>query len=309
MQPEQDNFTENNVNVPPPVPYPVEEQQPVYAQPQPQIQQQQQPQPVPVSEPVQAQYNQPAYVQPASYNSGGYFNTLKTLFTNPKAYFDNPPANILQSIIFPAINLGFMMLVLFMTTLISVLTINNEEGSSPFDKLTGEFWGQLFKSIGLSSLYIALFLAIIAGIIYVFALVAKRSAEYKDILSMNSIFSLNFLAVAVSAIVKLAFSWVDSADFSSVITMICGLLTSLVFVYAAVLIIQGISEVTQFNFFKSTAIFVVSSVLIVFIAGKIVTDIPANGDFGLSFGGYSNSVSKTSDVLDSLKTLRDLLNY
>lgn len=287
MNPNEQMVPENNPVAPPPQP------QQYVQQPQP-VQMQQQP-----------VYNQAA---PSGNYVGGYFNTLKTLFTNPKSFFDNPPTTFLQSIIFPAINLVIMLLVLLVTTIISTLTTYNTEGTSPFDKLNGDFWGQLFKSVGLSALYVVLFLAVIAGIIYVFALIAKKSANYKDILSMSSIFSLNFLAVSVTAIIGLAFSWVDNADFSSVIGMISGLIASLVFVYATVMIIQGISSVTEFNLFKSTAIFVVSSLLVVFIAGKIVTDLPKDGDLGLSFGNYSNSVTKTNEIVNSLKALQNTLN-
>ena len=241
--------------------------------------------------------------------ASGYFGTLKSLFTNPTAFFDSPPASWLQALLFPVINLAIMLLVQFFVVLLSVLTMPRPEGSkgSNFDTLTGDFWGQLFKGLGLSALYAVIFIAAIAGIIYIFTLIARKDTSYRDILSMGSIFSLNFLAVAVTSLIGLLNVWITSADFVSIVNQITGLVTSLVFVYATVLIIQGIASVTSFNMIKSTAIFVVSMALIVFITGKIVQDLPKNGDFSIDFGGYSNSISKTTQIVNSLKSSLDSL--
>jgi hypothetical protein len=100
---------------------------------------------------------------------------------------------------------------------------------------------------------------------------------------------------------------VDNADFASVISLINSLIISLVFIYAAVLIIDGISEVTGFDMLKSAAILVVSTLLITFLMGKLFHS-DFSGYFNISFGGYNSPSSVTvqsiqNTVQDSLKNL------
>ena len=250
------------------------------------------PEPVVTPQPAPAPVQQPvAAPQPVVNNNVGsesfiktYINTLKTLFTNPKAFFDNPPATLAKSLIFPGINLAIMAIISIITQIISALTIKTVLVSVTVD---ADFFGTLFKNLGLSALYIAIFLAAIAGIIMVFALISKKTVTFKDIFSMSSIFSLNFLALAVSLIIGLFAGWVGNIDFYSITGLISNIVVSLVFVYAGILIIQGINEVSGFNIFKSTAIYVVSIIMMAFIFGKMITTFYA--DFSISFGQYSNS--------------------
>jgi len=174
--------------------------------------------------------------------------------------------------------------------------------------MNGDFWGNIFKSAGLSGLYAIIFLAAMAGIIMIFALIAKKDVVFKDILSMSSIFSLNFLAIAVVAILGLLNVWVDNTDFNGIVNMITNLVTSLVFIYAVVLMIQGITTVTGFNIFKSTAIFVASAIILLFVCGKMITTFAA--DFRISFGGYNNSLNSSASsatVNSLLKKTEDLM--
>jgi hypothetical protein len=290
MNPNEQMVPENNPVAPPPPPPPAPPApvQPVYQQP-----------------PVQPPAPQPAYV-PTSYQNptSGYFNTLKMLFTDPKSFFDNPPANFVHSLIFPAINLGVMVLVVFLTKIIATLTysiptsIYNTDAPTGFARLTADFWGETFKSFGLGFLYAAIFLFAIAGIMMIFALISRKTTTFKDIFAMGSIFSLNFLAVAITSIIGLLIVWITNADFVSIVGLVNNLIISLVFVYAGVLIIQGISTVTAFNFFKSTAIYVLSTILLVFIMGKVIKTFP--NDFGISFGQYSNGSSVNLISIDSV---------
>jgi len=290
MQPNNDNQPVSNNNVD--SPQPINTNPPVVAPvPQPVAPQVV----VPVAAPVQAP-------QPNVYNNNqysndnfilAYFKTLKTLFVDPKSYFDNPPINLVKSLIFPAISLAIMALMVIITSVIKVLTAPTIKttlfgiSTTTGPKLSGEFFGELFKNLGLSALYVVIFLAAISGIIMVVALISKKTVAFKDIFSMSSIFSLNFLAVSVSLVFSLIAGWVNNIDFSSIIYLLSNIVVSLVFVYACILIIQGINQVSGFNIFKSTAIYVVSIILMAFIFGKVIKTFP--NDFSISFGSYSNS--------------------
>ncbi len=329
MQP--DNIIPNNLNTSPDTQPPASPvQQPVtVSQPVQPIIQQPIPQPVQaiVQPPIQQSVPQQNYSQ-TSYSeaSSGYFGTLKALFTNPKAYFDNPPVNFLKSVLFPAINILAMGVILMLTRIIATISAPVSKPASDalsyfsssadtvalksgFELLTGDFWGALFKNFGLSSLYAVIFLAAIAGIIMIFALIAKKDVVFKDILSMSSIFSLNFLAVAVVAVLGLLNVWVINADFNGIMNLIMNLVTSLVFVYAAVLMIQGITTVTGFNLFKSTTIFVASAIILIFICGKMISTFAA--DFSMSFGGYNNSLSSSTSAVTAINqvnsTYKDIM--
>ena len=259
MQPNNDNqpISDNNLTSPQPntINPPV-----VAAVPQAQV----------VAQPVavQSQPAQPVSFSSNQYNSEGfmvtYLKTLKTLFTDPKSFFDNPPVSFVKSLIFPAINLVIMALMVIITSIIRVLTTPTAKislygiSASTGPKLDGDFFGALFKNLGLSTLYVIIFLAAISGIIMIVALISKKTVSFKDIFSMSSIFSLNFLAVSVSLILSLIIGWVGNVDFSSVMYLLSNIVVSLVFVYACILIIQGINQVSSFNIFKSTAVYVVS---------------------------------------------------
>jgi len=265
------------------------------------------------NQPVNNTQYQPVQSQTVSYateysgGTSGYLETLKAIVTKPQEYFSNEPNSFLKSLIFPVINLVVMLVVLIITSIISIVTAPIptylSDTVSPFSKLTGDFWGELFKNAGLSALFAVIFLAAIAGIIYLSALIAKKNVSYNYVLSICSIFSLNFLAGAVVSIIALLNVWVSNADFNSIISQIIYLITSLVFVYAIVLIIQGVNQLTGFSLAKSTVIIIASSIIILFIGGKIVKEFPAN--FNVSFGGYSNSVSSSSSsaasAIDALK--------
>ena len=308
MQP--DNNAANNPNIQQPVvtvpPNPIPIKQPVIA---PVLAPQQVAQAV-VSQP------QPLYNNQSSENFvGGYLNTLKILFTNPKSYFDNAPSNFIKSVMFPAINLAIMAVVLIITSLVTALRASSIMASSfggATNVMNGEFFGTLFKNLGFSALYVVIFMFAIAGIIMIFALISKKDVNFGSIFSMSSIFSLNFLAVSVASIVGLLSVFIVNADFSSVIGLINNLIVSLVFVYAGALIIQGITTVTGFNLFKSTIIYVASAILMIFILGKIITTF--GNDFSLSFGSYSNSALNTNStasvVENSIKeAINKYLNY
>ena len=187
-----------------------------------------------------------------------YFKTLKTLFTEPKSFFDNPPATFVKSLIFPGISLAIMAILSIIVNIVSALTVKSTIlgylGKST-TTINGDFFAGLFQNLGLSLLYVAIFMAAIAGIFMIVALIGKKTVAFKDIFSMTSIFSLNFLAIAVSMFIGLFAGWVSNVDFTSIINLINNVIVSLVFVYAGILIIQGINDVTGFNIFKSTAIY------------------------------------------------------
>lgn len=262
--------------------------------------------------PPPAPYTQQQSVQtdttyrPAS--SVGYVGTLKALMTNPKEYLGSSQT-LVQSIIFSAVNLVVMIVVTMLTTVIAVLTMHTYNGdtTSPFSRLTGDFWGQIFKSAGLSSLYAALFLFAVAGIVLVVSLIKKRQPSFNDTMSISSIFSLNFLAVALASIVGLLAVWINNTDFSSIILLISSMITGLVFIYSMILIVQGVSDISGLSLITSVALVVVSTALLIFVGGKIVKGLTS--DINVSFGGYNNSVSSAVNIMTALRNSFDSLSF
>lgn len=258
-------------------------------------------QPSSTSNPQVAPQPQPASTgYTPNYTPGGvsgYIKILKTLFSNPKSYFDSPPTNFVKAIIFPGINLG----ILAVATLVSSLIIAITSGLFKESSAIGEYFGGLVKNIGLVSLYASLFIFAIAGIIMIFALVSKKDIKFSSVLSMSSIFSLNFLALSASLIIGLISTWVSTTswlsnqDLLNIINLISNIIVSLTFVYAGALIAQGISTVTDFNLFKSTVIYVISALLMIFILGKMMTTFSVY--FDINFGGYSNGSSSLTQYV------------
>lgn len=229
-----------------------------------------------------------------------YLSELKLLLTNPKSFNSKSNTSLLKAVIFPLINIAIMAIVAFFVTIISVLTNGSKAKIS--DKLGDGFILELIKSIGLNSLYAAILLALIASIVMIFVLITKKNNQFKDIVTSVSVFSLNFLAVALTSTVGLLTVWVSNSDFSSFVNLLNNIIMSSIFTYTGVIIVIDIIKLTSLSLLKSTLIYVGSIILIVFMLGKM---FDASTDYlNVSFGGYSNnSVSQSSGIINSLNDI------
>lgn len=291
MQPEQDN----NVGVPTIQPIePVTPSNPI-ATPAPiMTTNNQSANSQPVAQPIQP--TQPVQTAPmvtGSSSSGGFISQLKSIFSNPKEYFDSTALDLKKSIIFVAINLGIMSVATMITSLITTLS------SSGF---SGDYFWELLKGISLCALYVSAFLFAISGIIMVASLIAKKDAKFSSVFSIISVFSLNFIAVSLASTINLLSNWINSADFLSILSLITNIIVSLVFIYTCSLIIHGIASTTKFNLFKSTLIYIVSTIVLVFLFSKMIDTFPIY--FSISFGQYSGF----SGTGASLRSYLNLLN-
>lgn len=64
-------------------------------------------------------------------------------------------------------------------------------------------------------------------------------------------------------------------------------------------------KIASLSLFKSTAIYVVSAILMIFLMGKMISSF--SNDFGVSFGKYTNS-SYDKYSVSSAGTVEDTLN-
>lgn len=260
------------------------------------------PAPQPVAPPVVQPQTQPV-VAVASQGPGffmQYFTKVKSIFMNPKSVQDAAPSSIKDSLIFTAMNLGVMSVVMLITSMITYAV-----SSSP--DFSGEYFGELFKGIFLSILFACIFLSAITGIIYIITLIAKKVTKFSDLFSVISLFSLNFLAVATAAIIGVLLVWLTDVEVLSFVAMLKSLVTSLVFVYTMILIINGIVKTTNFNLFISCLIYVIPSIIFVFIMGKIISTFPIY--FSLSFGNYGGVSDSVSSALNALKNLMESYGF
>lgn len=287
MQPNGSPFQSDGLNT-------NEQQQPVVSAPQPLVQ----PQPTMFT-------NQ--QVSMSSSNKtliGEYLDNLLKLVTNPKAFTTKPVESLIKSLIFPLLNLAVMVLVSVFVRIVTLLT----DGSSVelSRKFNGDFWSLLFKNLAMTSLYSIAFIAIIAGVVTIFVLIAKKDHQFKDVVASISVFSLNFLAVAIAAVIGMISVWIKNIDFDSFIGLVNNLIISTIFIYTCVIIIVDIIKLTGQNLLKSTAIFVGSTILVTFILGKMITTF--GSDFGISFGQYRNSISNSNASQSYLEAITEKVN-
>ncbi|MEI6266539.1 MAG: YIP1 family protein [bacterium] len=244
-------------------------------------------QPAPVVEEPAPQQATPAVQAPRATASvsgdkvsvSGYLGSLKKLFTNPTEFIKELSAKIDNTIIFVLINVAFMVLAYFITSIIGSL-------SAEID-ITGQLFWEIIKVQFFTVISGIGFLAIVALIAFLSGKISQKQATFADNLAVSSVFSLNFLAIGVSSFFGLFYIWFPSI--AQFVLLLQTVIPSLALVYSTVILIQALVELYQYSYLRAVLIYVTSSIVILFIVGQLFTsfDLYFNVDFGSVGGGIS----------------------
>lgn len=273
----------------------------------------------PAVDPMQNQqqyYQQPQaqmYGQGA-FSVGGYIDQVKAFFSRPKELIDSLSQNMTKSLIFVGINLGVFSLTTIIIGILGVLKANGSArkiaekyNTDPtLIEMNGEFWGEIFKTISLSAVYVIGFLFLLAGVVYVLSMVGQKQADFNKSFGLTSILSLNYLAASVTMVLGLLSLYItDISEFISLLTISIG---AIAFVYTTVLLIQGIVDNIGLSYFVTVTVFVVTVVLGTFIMGKMIKGFGRY--FSVSFGSFGNNTGLlVSELSKSLNDLDDIFDF
>lgn len=226
-------------------------------------------------------------------NTEGYFNYLKVIFKNPRDFYNNLPKNIYSSLIFIFINMTIMAFTVFFTQIIGY-SLNKID-------LSGDLFGSIIKGMFFSSFYSLIFLFSLAGIILLLCVLKKKNINFGQSFALSSVFSINFLTVALGAFFALFISL--NSDITKIILLVNSIFSSAILIYSSIIIIQGINNITDLSVFKA-AFFYISLVLIwVFISGELIENF--NQHFLLSFGNFGQV--ETPNVIEDLNTFENMI--
>ena len=261
-------------------------------------------QPAPVVEEPAPQQATPAVQAPRATASvsgdkvsvSGYLGSLKKLFTNPTEFIKELSAKIDNTIIFVLINVAIMFVIQFLTSIIGSV-------SGKVD-ITGKYLWQIVSAQLYTALSAIIFVGIVALIVFVAGKISQKRSSFADSLAVSSVFSLNFLAISVTAVLGLFTIWIPSiAQFVILLTTIT---TGLAMVYSTVILIQALVQLYQYSYLRAVLIYVTSSIVLTFLVSQLFTTFSLY--FSVNFGSVSGGVSAAS-IASMMNNFQNFLGY
>ncbi|NTU69332.1 hypothetical protein HGB13_00675 [bacterium] len=265
------------------------------------------------AQPTQQQYYGAPQAQMYGSDSGdsfnGYFDGLKSLISTPQRLINGLSQDITKAFIFIGISLGLWAGTNLITEILRTLKMNGsaqkaaEEYADKWGtelemvtkvEINGDWFGNWFKHIGLTSLYAVGFICLIAGVVYVLSLIAKKNSDFIKSFGLTSVLSINFVSAALVSVVALISLYLtDMADFVGLIT---ASISGIAFIYSSVLLIKGVVENVDLSYFVVVCAYVISVVFGLFILGKMIKDYELY--FSVDFGRFGSTQSALLETLD-----------
>lgn len=235
------------------------------------------------------------YSSDSSDGYSGYVDGLMSALKAPQRLINGLSESIVKALIFIAVNVAVYWGINFVYIFAWIMKYNADVKDNDYKfKFTGEFWGLIFKQVGLTTLYSVGFLFLVAAVILVISMMMKRQGDFSKAFGLVSVFSLNFIAGAVATVFAFLPLFID--DLYKLVTLVNATIVSIVFVYTLVLVIQAIVKNIGLSYIVAVASIVATMLFGIFILSEMIDDF--KGYFNVDFGYYTVGSDSLLEIAD-----------